>query len=302
MSSYDVRQIASALRAKHPPKEITQQPFEHSPKVFQRLCKTSDQLRGDDLQEYMQDLLYTEVQVELFRFLLPKCLGLWKENLLGRDANRAGRAIEETFFPALHRNNNLQNALSDSELEIVRKFVIQAILELIDNQRSFSVEDNRDTYQIFGAISAYAVVFPKLEELWNNCWNLLTVGRALTVLRYISIFMYRDDDNPLFLPWTRERGGGPPNLTETNCHFYQCHWKEENIDFITDIITAEYLQETLNKASKQVFDVEEISDLSRKMIQEFQHQAPTLYGRLNDIPRLTCDLDEHFWSDDERQK
>jgi hypothetical protein len=63
--------------------QCTQQAFEAGPEHLHRLAL----LRPDewahvwDLCDYMDDLLYTEIQFPLFRFLLPVCLDAWREYL-----------------------------------------------------------------------------------------------------------------------------------------------------------------------------------------------------------------------------
>jgi hypothetical protein len=56
--------------------EITQEAFENNPTHLRRLVRLRPGERAgvNDLWEYTQDLLYTEIQGPPFTYLLPFCL------------------------------------------------------------------------------------------------------------------------------------------------------------------------------------------------------------------------------------
>lgn len=44
--------------------------------------------------------------------------------------------------------------------------------------------------------------------------------------------MYPENENPVFAPWTGNRGGGPPCLWEFEGHLYTHRWLQPNVDFL----------------------------------------------------------------------
>jgi hypothetical protein len=69
-------------------------------------------------------------------------------------------------------------------------------------------------YRWIRALTTYGVLLPDVETLWARWWSIETIGRAVSCVQYLSALVYDKDDNPVFTPWTRDHGGGPPCLWE----------------------------------------------------------------------------------------
>jgi hypothetical protein len=83
------------------PEKITQEAHEGNPKHLHRLARlrSGDLAEVSDLWEYMQDLLYTDIQAPLLVYVLPFCLEAWRENLRGTRSEYGG--FVEYFYPVL---------------------------------------------------------------------------------------------------------------------------------------------------------------------------------------------------------
>ena len=82
-----------------------------------------------DLWDYTQDLRYTEIQPELFRYLLPVCLQAWQDDLRG--ARDYGGFVEH-FYPVLADRHVFDTHLMPNQTSAVSEFMRQSILAEIE--------------------------------------------------------------------------------------------------------------------------------------------------------------------------
>lgn len=101
----------------------------------------------------------------------------------------------------------------------VSAFMRQSILDEIDEQRGLSYAgQGARPYRWIRALTTYGVLLPDIADLWASWWTLGTHGRAVAALPYVSALTYPDDANPIFAPWNRDTGGGPPCLWDVAGH------------------------------------------------------------------------------------
>ena len=126
-----------------PPKQITQEPFDSSPKHLSRLGRLlpGDRPEVGDLWEYTQDLLYSnEIQRALLRYLLPFCLSAWRDDLRGVHSGYGG--FVEHFYPVLANKHIFDELLTPSQTMAVSEFTRASILE--ENRRPTRAYLRRD--------------------------------------------------------------------------------------------------------------------------------------------------------------
>jgi hypothetical protein len=116
----------------------------------------------------------------------------------------------------------------------------ESILDEIDDQRGLAFNGGMTRpHRWFGALTTYGVFLPDAEHLSADWWSLNTVGRAVAAVQYISCLMFADNENPIFAPWTPDRGGGPPVLWEFEGYLFKHRWLEANVDFLRRALTEE---------------------------------------------------------------
>lgn len=95
--------ISNVLKSSRVPKAILQQPFDHDPEHYKRLCHLErNRPSPADLIDYALDMTYMELQPDLLRHLMPVLLEAWRQDLFeGESANFGG--FVEYFWPALLR-------------------------------------------------------------------------------------------------------------------------------------------------------------------------------------------------------
>jgi hypothetical protein len=66
--------------------------------------------------------------------------------------------------------------------------------------------------------------------------------------------MYQQAENPIFAPWTPDRGGGPPCLWEFGGHLYEHRWQDNNIGFLKQTLTPHAIGDVLRRAVNHLVD------------------------------------------------
>jgi hypothetical protein len=282
-----------------PPDKISQEAFEGDDRHLLRLArlKPGERARPEDLWEYTQDLLYTQIQGPLLAYLLPFCLDLWREDLRGRDGYGG---FVEYFYPVLADRGVFDKHLTTMQTAAVSEFMRQTILDEIDDRRGLSYQGMRARpYRWVRALTTYGVLLPDMDHLWSAWWTLETVGRAIAALQYISCLMYPENENPVFAPWTPNGGGGPPCLWDFEGHLYSHRWLEPNIRFLEGVLNVADVSDVLNRAVDRLADPPE-HDVADTIRADLPLLTDTLQARCVELPRLLKASQEpgrlHTWT------
>ncbi len=288
MAPHDNAQLRPrrAPRLAAPPDKITQEPFDGDAKLFRRLAKLRHGERADasDLYYFAHDLLYTdEIQDTLLAHVLPFCLEAWRDDLHGQ---RGYGGFVEYLYPLLANRQIFERHLKPAQTAAVSEFMRLSILDEIDQQRGLEyVGMSARPYRWFEAFMTYGVLLPDLDRLWTAWWSVDTVGRAIAVVQYLSCLMYRDDENPVFSPWSADKGGGPPSLWEFGGFLYTNRWLEPNVQFLKRALNPSGAGELLNRAVERLIDQPE-----HKVAAEVRNDLPLcadiLAARCAELPRL----------------
>lgn len=238
-----------------PPNQITQQAFDYNTEHYQRLCRLGEAMpSSSDLYRYAEDMRYMPLQPDLLRYLLPICLSAWRTELLSGGHSEYG-GFSEQFWTTLSPRSEaqgtlvLEKELTANENKSVMQFMQEALLERMTQEKQLHfVGSGASSYQWFYALGSFCTVFPSLHTLWASWWQMKTPGHAVCVLQYISCLMYEDNKNPIFAPWTPDKGGGPPQIWESEGFAYDYGWRQENVVFLASI-TTKYILEKLKEAA-----------------------------------------------------
>lgn len=277
--------LRQALAGASLPKEITQEDFDGGRDHLYRLARlrADQEADGHDLCEYMNDLLYTDIQVPFFLYVLPFCLKAWSRDLRSGDLECA--SFVDYFYPVLANREVFERHLTPLQSEAVRGFMRASILDEIDAQKGlyFRGYPARPFRWIY-AITTYGVIAPDIERIWTLLWSVETVGRAIATVQYISCLMYAKDENPVFAPYSREEGGGPPCLWEFDGHLYENRWQQSNVDFLEDLFRVpERVSEVLARAVDRLADQPE-HDAAAKILADLPSRSRTLMDRCVMLP------------------
>ncbi len=97
--------------------------------------------------------------------------------------------------------------------------------------------------------------------------------------------MYSENENPVFAPWTPDRGGGPPCLWEFEGHLYDHRWQEPNVNFLKGILNVQRVGDLLVQAVERLVGQAEY-DAAAAVLQDFPLCTATLEARCAELPQL----------------
>jgi hypothetical protein len=291
MQRASLHKIAKLLGSSRVPKSFTQEPFDHDPSHYRRLCNLQgSQPAGPDLYDFALDMTYMELQPDLLRHLIPVLLTAWRRDLF--EGEKAGfRGFVEQLWPALVKGKAFQ-VLTQSERAAIKDYMADSILDRLDVEHSLTFSGMRASpYAWVRALVSYGVLFADIESLWTEWWAMKTQGHAVAAFQYSSALLYENDKNPIFAPWTRDQGGGPLVLWACDGHMFDVGWRKENLSFLRRTLTVEYIERNLQTALGQI-QIESSKDTARRIIRELPSQRTLLGLRVEELPRLLADVSQ----------
>jgi len=278
-------ELHKALSSK-PPRQITQEAFDYNDEHLRRLARLSpgDVARASDLWEYTQDLLYTDIQSDLFVFLLPFCLEAWRQDLLGISQEYGG--FVEHLYSVLANRHVFDEHLKSAQTIAVSQFMRLSILEEIRNQCGLSYERGHERpYRWLRAMTSYGVLLPDLNQLWKDWWAITSTGSAIAAVQYVACLMYAMNENPVFAPWTPDKGGGPPCLWEFEGHLYTNRWLETNVTFLEQTLSPKSVSDLLARAVEKLIGQPEHKKAS-EVLADLPLCSSTLENRCARLPQI----------------
>ncbi len=275
-----------ALKNQEVPAKIWQKAYDRDTAHLYRLLQLKDKKpHVGDLVDYVLDFRYEEIQSDLFRYLIPTCFAIWHKYLFEPHLDSPYGAFIEHFSTALQDRSVFEEVLDKTEYEAVVSFWSDAILDRIDQEELLHFSGQSAIYKWFRAISSFAISLPRLSQLWQEWWELETQGQAVAIVQYISCFVYEENNNPIFTPWTPEHGGGPPDLWQTDGLVQVKGWREENISFLKNTFTPEYIEAHLQKATDKL-KIAPLHKVAQKVLSDFYLQQDLLKSRLELLPDI----------------
>jgi hypothetical protein len=272
------------------PTRITQQPFDHDPGHYRRLCLLDGaEPQGSDLVDYSLDMQYMELQPELLRYLTPVLLKAWRRDLF--EGSAAGyRGFVEQFWSALLKGSALNTVLSQAERNAFVSYMRNSILDRLDAEESLRFSGmGAAPYTWVQALVSYGTLFSDIEILWTEWWQMKTSGHAVAAFQYASALMYEDNKNPVFEAWTQEKGGGPPALWACGAMMFDVGWKQENLAFVKATLNADYFEQKLRLALAQIKDPS-AKKVALGIMDDFEKQGTRLELRIEQLPDLLTDV------------
>ena len=261
-----------------PPAVIWQQQFDGLD-LTPLISKDCNKLTNADLYDYWDDLAYVkELQPDLFQYLFPICLAVWHEELMQH------RLITPPYFyQTLQRCKVTKGLMSEQQRQGVYHYMCDALIGLIEQEHDFAyaymhtpVYTWTDTFNNLGALA------PVIESLWLRWWALDNHGKAISALKYASGLVYGPRENPLFPPWTREEGGGPPNLADMDTTCFKEGWLPENLLFMRETLSAGYICDKLAQAAAVLRDTPE-SETATRIASDAQQRQDIITIRIEEV-------------------
>lgn len=280
----DLATLRRALGNPRPPAHVWQRAFDHDPGHLETIVSLGPGQMPDpvELIDYALDITYEDVQGDLLRYALPICLQAWRQDLVGRDEGYGG--FVEHLYPALARV--FDRVLQPADATAVAAFMRAGLLEEMDEQPGLAFTGmGARPYRWFYALAANGVILPDIPQLWTAWWSLGSVGRAIAAVQYASCLLYGETDNPVFSPWTRIGGGGPPSLWEFAGHLYTHRWQEANVSFLREVLTPQAVFDALRRAVVRL-DGQPEQAVAAQVLRDASARETILASRCAELPRI----------------
>jgi hypothetical protein len=282
-SSISWERVRAIFGNAQPPKVIWEEQFDFFDEDLRRIAATPFQeIDGADLWYYFHDLTYQDLQPDLFQYLFPVCLMDWHKTLSRNESCSHGDA---EFHRAISHGDILNKRLTSDQRDEVMAFFRDSFLVRLDDERGIEKSDSSTSaYGWISRFNSLATVMPQIEMIWSPWWSVATPGRAVCLLQYCSGLIYDSCDNPLFDPWTRERGGGGPYLWENDSFIFDRGWMEPNIDFLRRTLTLDYVIDRITRAADRLQSEPEY-ELAQKVVEAAMNRRKILELRIEELPR-----------------
>jgi hypothetical protein len=287
-----VHDVTRVIKSGGVPKQITQQPADCDPGHYQRLCNLGgSQPDAIDLVDYVLDMKYMELQPELLRYLTPVLLTAWRQDLFEGSTAKYGGFVEQ-FWPALLEGSALTKVYSKVERNAFTAYLRNSILDRLDAEESLHFSGmEASPYDWVQALVSYGTLFPDVEILWTEWWQMKTPGHAVAAFQYASALMYDDTKNPVFDSWTPDKGGGPPALWDCGAMMFGVGWKKKNLAFLKGTLSVGYFEQKLQFAFRQIQN-----SVTRKIasgiLDDFPGKRTRLELRIEQLPNLLMDVSQ----------
>jgi hypothetical protein len=277
------------------PGRIWQKQFDYNDETLRQLALCDwDAVPEADFWEYFLDMTYVELQPDLFRHMFPACLKFWYDTLLRNEGAYRG---DSDFHRALLRGKILTKMMTESERQRLFQFFIDGLLDRIDLERGYEKKRRTDhIHAVVGRFNTLGIVAPIIPQIWTSWWMMDSPGKAIAAIKYASGLIYFAGENPIYLPWTQDEGGGGPYLTESDASIFDHAWLESNLSFLSETLTCNYLLKSISFAADQLRDEPE-GPMAQRIANEARDRTDTIALRIEDlITNLAkLDLDKHHW-------
>jgi len=236
---------------------------------------------------YFHDLAHVELQADLFRHLFPACLKYWYDTLMRNGDASPG---DSDFHYALMRGRILEKMLSESERRSLCDFFCDGFLDRIEAERGFAYEQSRDPMISSGKSSnawifrfnSLGIVAPVIQQTWDAWWTRDHPGKAVCAVMYASGLVYLKGENPIYGVWTPEYGGGGPYLTEIDSPLFDWTWRTDNLSFLRETLSVEYVTRKLDEAARTLSDCPE-TVLARRVADDAKTRKDVIGIRIDDL-------------------
>ena len=218
--------------------------FDASTADIERLLDSPpESLIAEDFQGYLG--YCTTGGDDDLRYLFPTVLRIWEEQLYERDS-----WFTQYFHAEVCRTDFVDRALSPQLKAATYEFMLRAFSQRIGAETSLSVHGSTTSHDWVSFVASFGVFTTGIASLWSNLWHSESPGHATALLQYLSCLLYTEV-NPIFAPWTCDKGGGAPQLWSYDSVWFGESWKAENLAYFTSALSAAAIREWLARTSKR---------------------------------------------------
>lgn len=239
----DVNQFYHSIGSPLPPLSVSEKAFDYDQAPLLHLAKRRLGATPADqygLIDYALDLKYVlPLQKDLMLHCLPLCLETWQYCLIHKAESRF---VEEFHSALAAKPNVIRETAGDDVSQLFFCFMKDSILASM-NGKKYLFHEGQGAYshiwiRHFASLGTFC---NKIETIISEWKKLDTVGLAICFLKYLSVLIYEENNNPVFMPWTPKDGGGSPCLWEYDSTGFGERWSNRNIESLKRFLEWEEL-------------------------------------------------------------
>lgn len=273
------------------PQHVWQKQFDHFDSKLVELAQMDwDHIPDEDLWYVHHDFAYMELQPDLFRHLFPACLKFWYETLMRDDSTETG---DSEFHYGLIRGQILEKMLNEGERQSLYRLFCDGMLDRIEAESGFPCSQAQTQEHLIRRancagswiwrFNTLGIVCPVIPEIWEPWWQIDHPGKAYSAVTYASGLIYGTEENPLFSAWEAAgRGAGGPFLAETDSRTYDWAWRQDNLTFLKQILSVDYVLAKLEQCATLLAETPE-SAMIRSVCQDAKLRQDIMEISIGDL-------------------
>ena len=230
-----------------PPVVVTQEKFDHFDDELSGTSKKRwHEITMDSDGDYIHDLLYVELQQDLFDYLFPAFLVRWWE---AQQTHDDPDRYTWDIYGAFSQRHVLTTMMSPERRSALMAWMVDAYIDGVDLWSGrLTVDpygDKSDRLQ--GPLEAFHALgysVPITRPILERLCDVTTEGRAQWWLVISSGIAWNENECPFITPWDPDRGGGGIYVLESAASFSK-GYLEENLVAMTEVFNVQSIQNIL---------------------------------------------------------
>lgn len=255
----------------NPPVNLIENEFDGFDEELKKLSlKHWKEITSHDISSYyLLNLIYNfPLQKDLFDYLFPIGVAIWKEELMTNSESN----FTDEIYRVFKRKYIWDEMMDLSQKSSIYSFIVRSILERISAEQNFDYIYNKTpVYVLFHALNDLSDSLPLLEDIWKDWWLIDNKGKAVFSVMYCSCFVYGETDNPIFLSYSKVKGGGTPEISLPQNRVNSIFLKNTlSVDFILthlELACQFFKTHNLSSCLTQTSEIFDFSQKNKEVIQ-----------------------------------
>lgn len=258
-----------------PPAVITEKQFDDFQKELAEVAKKPwSALTNHDWFYYGLDLSYSELQQDLFDWLFPGFVVLWRRGLAERQNLPQS---EPDFYAPLLKGRVFERMMDEARRSEVFHYMANAFLEEVETiTPEENVAENRrneDLAYFLWVFNAIGQSVPITERLIDGLSGPMTPGKARYWITLAAGLFYPEQQVPWVSPWTKTGGGGGIYLLESWASIFDSGFLRENWSAYASWITIDVVRSRLEEAQEIDMQPYEQEQLHKLLVRSHEHRG-----------------------------